>query len=98
MTLPARLLTPRTCPYGHEMEPREYRTWYCDHRECGVLTVKIDFPGSYRLHSGTHLVHFSREEAQSYLQGNQTIDELIEDRMKEARLAEAIRREVDRIE
>ena len=60
------------------MEAKEQGVWFCDHALCGVLTVAFPFPGFYKYHSGSLHLNFDREAADDYLQGRQSLEDLVE--------------------
>ncbi len=51
--------------------------WYCADSDREVLVVSVDYPGLYELHRGSGCIYFNHEEAESYLQGKQSLVDLV---------------------
>jgi hypothetical protein len=48
-----------------------------------ALAVRINFPGSYKFHHGINHLSFSYEDCEAYLEGNQTLVDLVETKLVE---------------
>jgi hypothetical protein len=74
---------PKTCPFNHIMKVVEPQVWYCPDPFCMALAVRIGFPGSYKFHHGINHLYFSHEEAKDYLDGKQSLVDLVETKLVE---------------
>ncbi len=67
----------------HKKRSIEPGVMYCPDPFCMVLSVRMDFLGSYEFHAGTNHLFFSYQDAKDYLDGKQTLVDLVRPRLVE---------------
>lgn len=73
----------KRCIFNHKMTKVDRGVWFCPDPFCLVLSVTVNFPGSYRYHDGCGYISFSYEEAENYIMGKEPLVDLVVTKLEE---------------